>query len=481
MRVGNVQFAKGSVVFADFPPKSEQAYLNGRPLVVVSHPIYIFGQVVVCPIGSKMKPGIQVKLWNYWESRPIGNHEVGTIYPYNLISIKTETISRQIGILDHFIMEEVDRAISFFLGLNNDPPEFMKSMEEAYEVNYTYMTKAFTCDQRVGDEYMEHATPYIQKPIQKELDESENSCEDASEEKPTSTTISTTPTPTATESVDEQESPESAVGQKSLVSHRSINQFYMRKFVDKYFRINPEAMTFSAAITSLYNRVYEKCGWDQINASGFGRSFSNFISKNYPNVTLIRGGSRTIVAYRGLEMLSDETDEPDKPVVEPVAEVETTKPVIIELPSDADELTRQFAYSKIVVNPSSILPYNHDNVVKYISLRSMAMIISRRVPIEAVAIKYSLSMDQALELRSSILKHVIDEVNHFLATEKNLNKFTKYNYNYKLGLAILLEFGKYVPNSAKVRVQLNQMTLATRNEYKVNFADPIWNDLRTGK
>jgi len=476
MRVGNVQFAKGSVVFADFPPKSEQAYLNGRPLVVVSHPIYIFGQVVVCPVGSKMKPGIQVKLWNYYESRPIGNHEIGTIYPYNLISIKTETISRQIGILDHFIMEEVDRAIQFFLGFSNDPPEFMKSMEEAYEVNYTYMTKAFTCDQRVGDEYMEHATPYIQKSIQKELDESENSCE---EEKSAPTTVPTTSTPTATESVNEQKSPESVVGQKSLVSHRSINQFYMRQFVAKYFRINPEAMTFSSAIISLYNTVYEKCGWGQISASGFGKSFSNFISNNYPNeVTLIRGTSRTIVAYRGLEIVSDETDEP---VVETSDEVETTKPVIIELPSDADELTRQFANSRIVIDPSSILPYNHNNVVKYISLKSMAMIISRRVPIEAVAIKYSLSMDQALELRSSILKHVMDEVNHFLATEKNINKFTKYNYIYKIGLAILLEFGKYVPNSAKVRVQLNQMTLATRNEYKVNFGDPIWNDLRAGK
>ena len=117
MRVGNVQFAKGSIVYADFPHNSEQAYLNGRPLLVISHPIYIFGQVVVCPIGSKMTPGIQVRLWNYKESRPIGNYEIGTIYPYNLISIRTELIRCQIGVLDHFIMEEVDNAVKFFLGI----------------------------------------------------------------------------------------------------------------------------------------------------------------------------------------------------------------------------------------------------------------------------------------------------------------------------------------------------------------------------
>lgn len=471
MRVGNVQFAKGSIVYADFPHNSEQAYLNGRPLLVVSHPIYIFGQVVVCPIGSKMKPGIQVRLWNYKESRPIGNYEIGTIYPYNLISIRTELIRCQIGVLDHFIMEEVDSAIKFFLGFSNNPPEFMKSMEEAYEVNYTFMTKAFTCDQRVGSDYVKQFSVYFQKPVQIE---SENTSES---DYPTPVTVPATPVVTETpvnEPIKQTEAPQQIVKN----TRSSENQFCIGQFVKKYMRLNPKATTIKDLILARYNEVYEKSGWRHMEPNGFGKSFSKYISTNYPDSVIIRRtSSRSILGFEGIELI------PDNSVVETVEESEPVKTETkeIKLPDNVDEVVRTFANSRTRINPNNILPYNHDNVVKYVSLKSMAMIISRRVPIEAVALKYSLTIDQSLELRSSILKYVFNEVNHFLTTERNINKFAKYNYIYKLGLAILLEFGEYVPNSPKVRVQLNQMTFAVRSEYKVNFTDPIWDDLRNKK
>ena len=64
MRKSNLLISKGSVVFAKFEANTKDAYLNDRPLIVVSNPTNILNSVMVCTCGTRDKPGILASLWN---------------------------------------------------------------------------------------------------------------------------------------------------------------------------------------------------------------------------------------------------------------------------------------------------------------------------------------------------------------------------------------------------------------------------------
>ena len=553
MRNSNLQFAKGSIVFADFPSNSDLAYLNQRPLLVVSHPIYIFNQIVICPIGSRMRPGIQCRLWNYKSEKPWGGYEIGTIYPYNLVSIRTEAISRQIGMMDHFIMREVDRAIAFFLGLSEEIPEFMKDREEFYSVEYTHLDQAIDCSQKLNWEYERtfstmvcpsHESDETQQPAEPKSEESQVETESDSqmEESGSPETQTETEPEKSEEKSDEDMKKEDPIDhdsdpivkcgrlpaaernaaidkylstfsefQKSIAYKifHNWNALYICAFVEKYCIFIPDEITTSAVILQYYNKIYKIEGWNGVQRnSGFGRSLL-FILKSlysdrvkisneaspYISQTIIIGLKINIEAIaNAIEQFSSQeptitTDIPAdimKPQNEPMekkGEIKEKKIEVepIELPDGVDDEVRNFTNARIILDPKTVLPYNHQAATKYIGLKSMCMILSRRVPLEAVALKYGFTMAQAAELRKAIMDHTFAETENALIQERNPNKFNKYHSLYKIALAIMLEFKLYQPNSGKILVQLNQVTLPVRNEYRIKFTDnSVWADMGGG-
>ncbi len=109
----------------------------------------------------------------------------------------------------------------------------------------------------------------------------------------------------------------------------------------------------------------------------------------------------------------------------------------------------------------------------------MCTILSRRVPIEAVALKYGLTLNQALQFRSELEQYSFKETEDILSLDRNPSKFSKQHNLYKIALAIMLEFGIYNPGSNKFRVQFNQVTFRIRATYKMNFSDDaVWSDMR---
>ena len=167
MRYSNYIFTKGSIVFVEFPPSSEQAYLNGRPLIVVSNPTHIIKTLIVCTTGTQNKPGIEVSFWNHMDKCYVGDVEVSKIYPYNMRTIYTDDIVASIGQLDPFIMKELDQAIDFHLGRSDEIPGYLKECEEYicgvshHVIREKYITKE-TTSEKFGAQYTyrkEHRKP----------------------------------------------------------------------------------------------------------------------------------------------------------------------------------------------------------------------------------------------------------------------------------------------------------------------------------
>ena len=130
MRYSNYIFTKGSIVFVRFPAASDMAYLNGRPLVVVSNPTHLMRTLIVCTTGTQDKPGIEVSFYNHMDKTFVGDAEISNIYPYCMLTIYTDQIVASIGQLDPYIMQEVDKAIDFHLGRSNEVPDYLKKFED---------------------------------------------------------------------------------------------------------------------------------------------------------------------------------------------------------------------------------------------------------------------------------------------------------------------------------------------------------------
>lgn len=130
MRYSNYMFSKGSIVFIKASPSSDKAYLNGRPLIVVSNPTHIMNTLLVCTTGTQNKPGIEISLYNHYSKSYCGDNVISKIYPYNILTIYVDQIESSLGQLDPFIMKELDNAIDFHLGRTDVVPGYLKNIED---------------------------------------------------------------------------------------------------------------------------------------------------------------------------------------------------------------------------------------------------------------------------------------------------------------------------------------------------------------
>ena len=155
MRTSNCLFTKGSIVFVRFPAKSDKAFLNGRPLIVVSNPSHILNTLIVCTTGTQNKPGIKASFYNHIDNCYVGGAEVSNIYPYSLMTIYTDQIVASIGQLDPFILDEVSKAIEFHLGNSREVPKYLEQCaSEIVGVSYNNMEEKYIRNESISNEFI---------------------------------------------------------------------------------------------------------------------------------------------------------------------------------------------------------------------------------------------------------------------------------------------------------------------------------------
>lgn len=155
MRNSNYLFTKGSIVFVKYPATSDNAFLNGRPLIVVSNPSHILRTLIVCTTGTQDKPGIKASFYNHVDKCYVGDAEVSNIYPYSLKTIYTDQIVASIGQLDPFIMAEIDKAIDFHFGRTTEIPKYLENCSnELVGVLYNQMRENNITKEIASQEYI---------------------------------------------------------------------------------------------------------------------------------------------------------------------------------------------------------------------------------------------------------------------------------------------------------------------------------------
>ena len=171
MRISNLQFAKGSIVFSDNSTHYLPSELVKRPLLVIGNYTHIMSKIIVCSITSRNQPGIRIKLWNYaTNSQMIANeYGISTIQPYSIYSISTASVTSTIGIIDPFIMKQVEKDVQFFLGFSDEVPEYLKNHSDLYNIEYSYgdETKNFSIstDETTDPKYTRHYSSFLSNKI----------------------------------------------------------------------------------------------------------------------------------------------------------------------------------------------------------------------------------------------------------------------------------------------------------------------------
>lgn len=171
MRISNLQFAKGSIVFSDNSSHYLPSELVKRPLLVIGNYTHIMSKIVVCSITSRNQPGIRIKLWNYaTNSQMIANeYGISTIQPYSIYSISTASVTSTIGIIDPFIMKQVEKDVQFFLGFSDEVPEYLKNHSDLCSIEYNYgdETKNFSVstDETTDPKYTRHYSSFLSNKI----------------------------------------------------------------------------------------------------------------------------------------------------------------------------------------------------------------------------------------------------------------------------------------------------------------------------
>lgn len=167
MRISNLQFAKGSIIFADSFQHYLPAELIKRPLLVIGNYTHIMSKIIVCSITSRNQPGIKIKLWNYaTNTQMIANDNgISTIQPYSIYSISTASVTSTIGVVDPFIMKQVEKDVQFFMGFSDEIPEYLKNRSDLYDVEYNFgdETKDFsiTTDESINPKYIKTYTSFL--------------------------------------------------------------------------------------------------------------------------------------------------------------------------------------------------------------------------------------------------------------------------------------------------------------------------------
>ncbi len=131
-------FAKGTIVYVNEPGLhgSQFEYLDNRPLVVVSEPNQLFDSITVVPLTTRKRPGIKVCINGMSRGEQTDIFRESVIEPWSPITINSKYITKTNGALDSITMKAVTKALAFHMGLTDEVPPYLKSVEYLFTPSY---------------------------------------------------------------------------------------------------------------------------------------------------------------------------------------------------------------------------------------------------------------------------------------------------------------------------------------------------------
>lgn len=456
MRISNLQFAKGSIVYARFTDELE--HLNGRPLIVVSDHIPVYDCVWVVECGTRGKAGINISLFNYATKDFIGGQQITTIYPYNIYTVKVSQIISTIGVLDRRIMKKVDEAIDFFMGRSDNVPEFLSSFaDEMTSVSYQPANMPYTrVDEGIGSDYdYTHSSTIY--PVQQPSGENAWNVPTPAASTP-NTEFTTGGGNVEVLGVVSQAGTSKAVPKKEIPT-KDITEDKVAEFLTLRCNFGPKYQTPVRLLTDEYNR------WADVDVSviGFSRTLNNYLTKINSKAKKIRVNGVSV--FSGIRIGIGEED-PGLP------------PANFELFSVRDRNSiRSWATMHRIKLPNV---HSAPDVINLIGDESSIIIASRQASVGAIQIKYGLTTEDAQAVQDIVLKTAATIGNDIISRvmKNNLNIDTLSEFE-KVSVVLAGKIYGFC-SSPRVRVKLNKLFQDTMKTYRIDFQEKaIWSDVIT--
>lgn len=472
MRYSNVYFPKGSIVFLKRYAQvcNDLGYLYGRPLIIISNPVHIFDEAIVCLTGTKNHPGIKCSFFDRKTEKYVGNNEISTIFPYNIMTIHTSDIINCIGTLDPFIMKKVDKAIAFHLGLTDEIPEYMQgAYEQAFSVEYSNITPE---DIRINEysiasnvskgmdvgKVMEYKERHHIGKTDEELNVDELGYEEVVKEA----------SKEEKEEVDEE---------KNNVSRMDLQNFDFTDFFNHYCCI--DADDGKVTLKELYDKYVLYATEHHLaifSSKAFGMRITRwFLTKGITVVRKYSDNEKTI--YYGISLkdtmnypltiddLIDETEEDEEEIEKEIDEEEVPAEPEKMYEDDDPEEVKTWAQKREDCTPS---PTDTD---------SYAYIITRYASPTAIAWKYHMSVEDADKMQHefsqkaiSLARGAIPKLNKGKLNIGNLSD------SELVGISIIEE-RRLVKLNPKLRIKLNIKLNDLRARYKIDPFSKYWDEV----
>lgn len=125
-------YTPGQIVYLRrYPAGDSLAFLNGRPVVIVSEPHNIFNTVLITPFSTQNRPGISVTFKNGKQSY---------VHPWSLFTVPVNRIEDVKGFVTRNTLHEIIDAAAFHIGKSEKLPKYLEGIREDYEVKHNPAT-----------------------------------------------------------------------------------------------------------------------------------------------------------------------------------------------------------------------------------------------------------------------------------------------------------------------------------------------------
>ena len=144
MRVTNEVYPRGSVIVPRIPSNSDRAYLDGRPMIVISQ-LPLMNSLTCIECTSRDRPGIEISLFQHHTGKFNADAQYGIACPYAVHDIPVKQIIDYLGVVNPITMQAINSAVAWHMGLSDVIPPYMEQIiQEEYAPVYNMGTAANT-------------------------------------------------------------------------------------------------------------------------------------------------------------------------------------------------------------------------------------------------------------------------------------------------------------------------------------------------
>ena len=481
MRISNLQFAKGSIVFSDNSSHYLPSELVKRPLLVIGNYTHIMSKIIVCSITSRNQPGIRIKLWNYaTNSQMIANeYGISTIQPYSIYSISTASVTSTIGIIDPFIMKQVEKDVQFFLGFSDEVPEYLKNQSDLCNIEYNYgdETKNFSIstDERIDPKYTRHYSSFLSNKIYP-------SFSSIAEIEDTVTKIVPPPVNSEPEEMESDEIAPKPPQYEEFSFHIGKNiskeEQDLLAYINNFLVIVKDR---SIEVTDLYNS-YCLSGLKNYYKSKVQFNFAIKRIMKSANIFTVKNGG--VLRFKGIEfkknmvqdepVISDNTTQPEsKPESSTTSEIvnESATPHVYSI---AAPTTEKFNIIRLMECISNTSTWANTTVNKRnLTLEDNALILLDKCTIEELSKKINQSTVSCFRFKRYIFEDALNRAINVLHNEIYMDDPKQIPiYDLICTMVIYTADSTFVTKQVKSECHIGLFTLLTQTKDQLNYTIP---------